>query len=103
MKLVISLLSVILVLIVLGTLFGALSDMFSAYLNDLLTVGLGICPGNLKPQCFLTEVLGFRYAQEACLHATYRLWEKADVARPMSKGEFPPLLSSLKKTFSSLE
>ena len=42
MKLVISLLSVILVLIVLGTLFGALSDMFSAYLNDLLTVGLGV-------------------------------------------------------------
>ena len=41
MKLVISLLSVILVLIVLGTLFGALSDMFSAYLNDLFTVGLG--------------------------------------------------------------
>lgn len=42
MKLVISLLSVILVLIVLGTLLGALSDMFSAYLNDLLTVGLGV-------------------------------------------------------------
>ena len=42
MKLVISLLSVILVLIVLGTLFGALSVMFSAYLKDLLTVGLGI-------------------------------------------------------------
>ena len=42
MKLVISLLSVIQVLIVLGTLFGALSDMFSAYLNDLLTVGLGV-------------------------------------------------------------
>ena len=38
----IHMLSVILVLIVLGTLFGALSDMFSAYLNDLLTVGLGV-------------------------------------------------------------
>lgn len=42
MKFFVSLAAIVLILYIVVTLFGALSDMYVDYLNDLLRAGLGI-------------------------------------------------------------